>query len=182
MRLLRDLLLTVCFLTLLGLIALKLSRDEAEHLGGVFRVVDGDSLALGGRKLRLRGVDAPELDQTCLRDGIGWPCGAEARQTLQALISRDGVVCSGAREDKYRRLLVDCAAAGENINAAMVRSGMAVAFGGFKTEENEARKAQRGLWAGEFERPSDWRKGHRHAMADENEHGGSFLARLFDLP
>jgi endonuclease YncB( thermonuclease family) len=182
MRLARDLLLTVCFLSLMGLVALKLRQDESERLGGVFRVVDGDSLDLGGRKLRLRAIDAPELSQTCLRDGATWPCGAEARDALRKLVASDAAVCSGAREDKYRRLLVDCVAGREDVNAAMVRSGMAVAFGGYRAEENEARQARRGVWAGEFERPSDWRKGHRHAMADEQEHGGSFLARFFDLP
>ncbi|WP_170976598.1 thermonuclease family protein [Rhizobium sp. FKL33] len=182
MRLVRDLLLTVCFLTLIGLIAMKLERDDAERLGGAFRVVDGDSLDLDGRKLRLRAIDAPELAQTCFRDGLAWPCGAEAREALKRLMTRKGVVCSGDRTDKYRRLLVECAASGEDLNAAMVRSGMAVSFGGYQPEESEARQAQRGIWAGEFERPSDWRKGHRHAMADEKEHGGSFLARLFDLP
>jgi endonuclease YncB( thermonuclease family) len=182
MRLVRDLLLTFCFLCLLGLVALKLGQDEAERLGGSFRVVDGDSLDLDGRKLRLRAIDAPELAQTCFRGGRAWPCGAEARDALRKLIAQRGVICSGGREDKYRRLLVDCDAAGEDVNAAMVRSGMAVAFGGFRTEEEDARQARRGVWAGEFERPADWRKGHRHAMSEEQEHGGSFLARFFDLP
>lgn len=182
MRLARDLLLTLCFLSLMGLIALKLWQDETERLGGAFRVVDGDSLELGGRKLRLRSIDAPELSQTCLRAGAAWPCGVEARDALESLMTADGVVCSGGREDKYRRLLVECVAGREDVNAAMVRSGMALAFGGYRAEEGEAQQARRGVWAGEFERPSDWRKGHRHAMADEQEHGGSFLARFFDLP
>lgn len=181
MRLVRDLVVTLCFLILLGLIALKLKESESERLGGSFRVVDGDSLQLGERKLRLRAIDAPELAQTCYRDGAAWPCGAQAREALHTLVGRQGVVCTGDRTDKYRRLLVDCALGGEDLNAAMVRSGMAVAFGGYRREEAEARQAMRGLWASEFERPSDWRKGHRHALAEEGEHG-SFLARLFDLP
>lgn len=182
MRLVRDLLLTFCFLSLMGLIALKLRQDETERLGGVFRVVDGDSLDLGGRKLRLRAIDAPELSQTCLRGGVAWRCGVVARDTLRNLLAADSAVCSGGRQDKYRRLLVDCVAGRADVNAAMVLSGMAVAFGGYRAEEAAARQARRGVWAGEFERPSDWRKGHRHAMADEVEHRGSFLARLFDLP
>jgi endonuclease YncB( thermonuclease family) len=182
MRLIRDVLLTLCFLSLLGLVALKLRQDETERLGGAFRVVDGDSLDLGGRKLRLRAIDAPELSQICLRDGLSWPCGAESREALKTWVASGAIVCSGVREDKYRRLLVDCVAGAEDVNGAMVRSGMAVAFGGYRSEEEEARQARRGVWAGEFERPSQWRKGHRHAMADEQEHGGSFLARFFDLP
>ncbi|MCS6855826.1 MAG: hypothetical protein NZ523_13890, partial [Elioraea sp.] len=45
-------------------------------------VQDGDTLTIAGTRIRLHGVDAPELDQTCLRDGLPWPCGREAAFAL----------------------------------------------------------------------------------------------------
>jgi len=57
-------------------------------------------------------------------------------------------------------LLVDCRVRGIDVNAAMVRDGYALSFGGFAREEAEAKAAYRGLWAGEFERPGTWRARH----------------------
>jgi endonuclease YncB( thermonuclease family) len=42
----------------------------------------------------------------------------------------------------------------------MVLSGMAIAFGGYRSEQARARSERRGLWAGEFQEPHDWRAEH----------------------
>src|SRR5215213_9963631 len=43
---------------------------------GFARVVDGDTIEIGGHRIRLEGIDAPETEQTC-SDGKGlpWSCG-----------------------------------------------------------------------------------------------------------
>ena len=74
--------------------------------------------------------------------------------------SRGLVTCVGAERDRYGRLLARCRARGVDVNAAMVRDGHAVAFGAHQAEEAEAKAAYRGLWAGTFERPQDWRRTH----------------------
>ncbi len=85
-----------------------------------------------------------------------------------------GVHCAGNEIDRYDRLLARCEARGRDINAAMVESGWAVAYGGYEAEERAARDARSGLWAGEFAMPRDWRASHGDAA--ETPHG--LAARL----
>ncbi|WP_226951212.1 thermonuclease family protein [Rhizobium terrae] len=146
------------FFILLVLVAAKLDEAADSVVRGPFFAVDGDTLAAGGERLRLQGLDAPELDQTC-EDGKGllWPCGGEARRFLARLVAGGEVECLGRERDRYRRLLVRCRAGETSINAAMVRQGLAVASGRYAEEQVAARREERGLWAGRFESPRDWR-------------------------
>ena len=158
LRLIRDGVTAFALLALVALIAAKLNdADKIEH-AGAFRAADGDSLTLGTDRLRLEGIDAPELSQSCERDGKAWACGRMAREALQGLVLASGTLCQGSRRDRYDRLLVVCrSGTGEDINAAMVRRGMAISYGGYGKEEAEARAEKAGLWAGTFERPRDVR-------------------------
>ncbi len=127
---------------------------------GAAEAIDGDSLRLNGEEMRLRGIDAPEFSQMCQAGGRDSPCGREARAALRKLLSSGLATCIGDERDRYGRLLVSCRVRGIDVNAAMVRDGQAVAFGGYEREEAEAKAAFRGLWAGTFERPRDWRARH----------------------
>ena len=134
-----------------------------EEVEGRPSALDGDSLRVGGREIRLFGIDAPEARQTCERaDGTPWACGREAGAMLGRLTAAAPVACRGRNEDRYGRLVATCKAGGLDLGAEMVRRGMAVAYRTHATvyagEEDEARKARRGLWAGRFEPPWDWRK------------------------
>jgi endonuclease YncB( thermonuclease family) len=150
-------------LVLAAIMALALAltgRDEAESTGFA-TAIDGDSLRLNGVEMRLKGLDAPELDQTCRRsDGLDWPCGREARVGLRKQFGRGLATCIGSEHDLYARLLVSCRVLGVEINAEMVRQGLAVAYGGYMAEEQEARADARGVWSGSFQRPAEWRKAH----------------------
>lgn len=126
------------------------------------QAVDGDTLRAEGQRIRLSGIDAPELAQTC-RDAQGraWSCGAAARDHL-ATLARHGVTCTRRGEDRYGRMLATCSAAGiADIGEAMVRDGHALNYGRYTSDyagaEREARAARRGLWQGEFDNPEDWR-------------------------
>lgn len=136
---------------------------HAETWLGAARVVDGDTLVIGDARLRLISIDAPEGAQTC-RDAQQreYDCGREATRELERLIGRREVSCSGEKRDRYGRALVICLAGAVNLNAELVRSGWAVTYLGrdFEGEEAEARKARRGMWSGEFQRPADWRRDH----------------------
>ncbi len=57
---------------------------ESEY-GGPFKVLDGDSLELGGIRFRLEGIDAPEYRQTCQKGGVTWSCGKQATALSCAL-------------------------------------------------------------------------------------------------
>ena len=126
-------------------------------VAGPGRPIDGDSLYVGSNEVRLKGIDAPEGRQNCTKAGAEWACGNAARDTLQRLIGGATVTCRVSERDKHGRLLAHCSAQNRDLNAGMVEAGMAVAYGGFAAEEASARSAKRGMWAGEFERPREWR-------------------------
>jgi len=130
-------------------------------------VIDGDTLRVGGERIRLLGIDAPELSQTC-RDEAGreWLCGREARDRLNALVGQGEVNCATNSLDRYGRALATCSAGPvADVGASLVREGYAVDYGrgpiNYRSAEAEARAARRGIWRGEFERPQDWRERHR---------------------
>ena len=153
-----DGLLATLLLVALAIGALVL-RPTPERLEGAARVVDGDTVDLGGRRLRLAGLDAPELAQTCERAGQVYRCGEAARDALRDL-ARAGLTCRTASRDKYGRDLATCEAAGRDVGAVLVSRGLALAFGRYEPEEREARLRSAGVWAGRFERPSEWREAH----------------------
>lgn len=173
-----GLLLAVVFLG--ALIAAKLDDVASVRLDGPFVAIDGDTLAMGAERLRLEGLDAPEVRQVC-QDGSGvdWPCGAEAQAALERLTSAASTVCSGSSRDRYDRLLVRCRDGALDINAQMVRIGLAIAAGDYGSEEGAARQGSQGLWAGSFERPRDWRV--RHGVMDDPAAAEGLLAWLKGL-
>ncbi len=151
-------------LVLVAAVLVRLDRSPPRTSGipagpgaGRADVKDGDSLRIGGEEIRLKDIDAPEGRQTCTRAGRDWDCGEEARRELQRRGGRAAVACRSVERDKHRRLLGYCEADGRELNRAMVESGMAVAYGGYRAEERAAKAARRGLWSGEFQLPRDWR-------------------------
>jgi len=143
-----------------ALAAVMLDEYSMQALAGIPRAVDGDTLAFEGRRVRLAGIDAPELRQTCRRADGDYACGQVSRRYLENLLGAGQTECRGNEEDRYGRLLVRCVSATTDINSAMVRAGWAVSYGGYHLEELAARDAHAGLWAGRFERPHDWRVRH----------------------
>ncbi len=152
------------------------SENERQLQGakGVGRVVDGDTLRLEGRTYRLWGIDAPELIQVCQRDGQGYACGREAASYLRMLLVPEPglgegtaaeappqLVCVPRASDQYGRTAAFCRLGDKDLAAEMVRAGWAVAFtrqsSDYAPDEDEAREARRGLWAGTFDMPWDWR-------------------------
>ena len=153
--------LAVGLIGLLAAIGALISEPAATPISGVATVVDGDTLRLDGERVRLLNIDAPELDQTCQDvQGADWGCGRSARAALQALIAGRHVSCAPQGRDRYGRLLAHCRVAGTDIAQAIVGQGLAVAEGGYFGEEAGARTARRGIWAGDFITPAQWRRQH----------------------
>jgi endonuclease YncB( thermonuclease family) len=179
-----DLCLALAIIAAVALAAARMQHFAGTDISGAMRVIDGDSLALAQRRLRLKGIDAPELQQRCRKAGMEYDCGAEAASFLRALIGGKTVTCRGEGIDRYGRDLVRCSAGGVELNQMMVRSGHAVAFGDYAWAEAEARSEQAGLWSGEFEQPKQWRS--VHGGLSEDFHSGlstlvAFLRRLFGV-
>lgn len=153
----RELLFILALFAVLSLIAAKLNERTQTAFQGPFHVIDGDTLSVRGERLRLEGIDAPELDQSCERaDGADWPCGQEARRFLIRLVAGNAE-CFGDRLDRYKRHLVRCRGGSRDINAAMVARGLAIASGDYLDEQADARRDRQGMWAGRFESPRDFR-------------------------
>lgn len=138
-------------------------------LTGTAHVIDGDTIIVAGEHVRLEGIDAPERDQTCQRDGKAWACGSRATQALRGLIRDQEVSCRVIGRDAYGRALGACSAGQVNLNSAMVRSGFALDFRQYSSAyipQEEAAKADRaGMWSGTFVPPWEWRHGARATAA-----------------
>ncbi|WP_082766313.1 thermonuclease family protein [Paramesorhizobium deserti] len=167
-----DWLLTIAFFILLALIVARLNTPLPGRgpPAGPAYVIDGDTLIIDGRHIRLQGIDAPEMKQICRRQERDYDCGVEARNEMKKLIGGRAVRCSASRNDRYNRLLGDCRVGELDLNRAMVETGWAVAYGHYASEEAVARRERRGIWAGSFERPQDWRR--EHEALQETPHKG----------
>ena len=149
------------FTIILTAFLLPLTASAAD-LSGSARIVDGDTLWIGDTKIRLHGIDAPETRQECHKDGKAYLCGEASTNALRELVGDKPIRCGGDKKDRYNRVLAVCYAGGINLNAETVRQGWALAYRRYSKDyveaENEARLYKRGMWAGEFEMPWEWRK------------------------
>lgn len=123
----------------------------AETVSGPATVIDGDTLEIGDRRIRLFGIDAPEAQQTCNRRGETWACGEESADQLRALVGPKQVVCTGDETDRHGRLVAVCSVGYLELNKTMVAEGWATAFRKYRTayaaDEIRAGSGRRGLWA-----------------------------------
>jgi endonuclease YncB( thermonuclease family) len=137
----------------------------AETVSGPATVIDGDTLEIGERRIRLFGIDAPEAQQTCDRRGEVWACGEESASQLRALIGSKQVACTGDETDQYGRLVAVCSAGYLDLNKTMVAEGWATAFRKYSTayvaDEIRAGSGRRGLWASDFVLPEAYRIARR---------------------
>ena len=134
-------------------------------LMGQVSVIDGDTLELHGRRIRLHGIDAPESGQACQRaSGGAWRCGQEAALALAREIGHAPVRCEGRSLDRYGRFIAVCFKGRQDLGRWMVAQGFAVAYRRYAldyvVEEDRAHRNHQGLWAGNFEMPWDWRSEH----------------------
>lgn len=131
-------------------------------VSGPATVVDGATLDLGGRRLRLYGIDAPDLDQTC-SDGHerDYACGHAAAEALTARIGGESVTCEPRGSDGTAL----CRRDGEDLAAWMVANGYAIADrstpAAYEAQDRRAWGRRVGLWSGVFEIPADRRRMRR---------------------
>lgn len=135
---------------------------SAGTVTGRAEVVDGDTLKVAERTIRLIGIDAPELGQTCDRQGQTWTCGEESARQLRELVGEQDVYCAGEEVDQHGRLLAQCGNRLGNINQIMVQQGWAVAFrqysNAYAADEVRAQANRMGLWSSTFALPWDYRQ------------------------
>ena len=134
---------------------------HAQTVQGSASAVDGDTLEVAGKRVRLFGIDAPETDQTCQKDGASWACGKAATEQLSALVLSQQVDCRGTGVDQYGRMLAVCTAGAEQLNQVMIEQAWAVAYRQYSDDysaaELHARSNRLGIWSSTFLLPSDYR-------------------------
>jgi endonuclease YncB( thermonuclease family) len=125
--------------------------------------MDGDTLQMNGERIRLLGIDAPELDQTC--DNGSWRAGKLAQAALAQVVNGRKVLCEGRARDRYGGLVAVCTVDGEDIGVLLAGEGWAWAephAGRFYQEaERRAVAMGGGVHAHQCVKPWQWRAAAR---------------------
>ena len=155
------------FLMCILIVGINCSAD----IIGIPKITDGDTIVINDIRIRFTGSDAPESyffgkTQTCLdEDGKEWECGKAATKKLEQLINNQIVRCTDEGLDRYGRTLGICFVGDMDLQAEMVKSGMAVAYlrysDRYEQQQNYAKKVKAGMWAGVFLEPETWRRENR---------------------
>jgi endonuclease YncB( thermonuclease family) len=145
-----------------ALVLIVASPASAQDVTGPARVIDGDTVEIGLRRIHLYGIDAPELGQTCEWPAKTIPCGQVARTALMDLLAGAEVVCKTRDKTAEGGWTGTCRADGFDVGRNMVHTGWALAVRrlgtGYEATEEKAKRAKRGLWRGAFVAPGDWRR------------------------
>ena len=162
------------FKAFLILFFLVQSYVYAEVIEGKALVIDGDTIKINNNKIRLSGIDAPEVKQACNKIFISihffslnkkYPCGKISKNKLKKLLKNEKILCKIENIDRYKRKLATCYKNKLNINSWLVRNGYALAYIKYSKkyilQEKEAERDKLGLWQGTFEKPWDWRKNEK---------------------
>lgn len=147
--------------------AINSPTSSGQLISGPARIIDGDSLEVAGIRIRLFGIDAPEMKQTCEWPNKTIQCGNMAKLAMMDMLATGGnLTCEPIEKDRYGRTVATCIAPnGYDIGQNMVYTGWALAYRRYSekyvTVEDGAREARRGMWKGEFVPPWEWRRGKR---------------------
>tara|TARA_A100001015_G_scaffold122059_1_gene135303 strand:- start:513 stop:1016 length:504 start_codon:yes stop_codon:yes gene_type:complete len=147
---------------------------NAIEIYGTPKIIDGDTVHINNKKIRLEGIDAPEIKQQCKKPYLkisaiigfqlnkNYSCGVIAKIKLIDKIDNSKIKCISSSKDRYKRLLATCYKDKINLNKWMVRNGYAVAYKRYSKEymrdEAYAKENQIGVWEGSFITPEKWRK------------------------
>ena len=147
---------------------------NSEEIYGNPKIIDGDTVHINSKKIRLEGIDAPEMRQQCQKVFLeisaivgfnlkkDYPCGVISKEKLIDKINKSQIKCVSSGRDHYKRYLAICYKDKINLNKWMVRNGLAVAYKRYSKhylrDEIYAKENKLGLWKGSFIRPEKWRK------------------------
>ena len=125
-------------------------------------VIDGDTIKLGDVKIRFNGIDAPEINQTCVASEGKVACGKISRDILITKVTNNKISCTDEGKDFYGRVLGECFVNGESLSRYLVREGFAFAYrkysDKFISDEEYAKSNRLGMWSMKFQYPWDYRK------------------------
>jgi endonuclease YncB( thermonuclease family) len=132
-----------------------------QRIKGTATAVDGDTLDLGGVRVRLLGIDAPESRQECQKEGKSWKCGEDASAMLAELVQDSQIECLSRETDVYGRLVATCSRDGLDLGLAMIEAGLAITLDNspqkYAAVEALRKTYKVGIWSSDFQPPKDWR-------------------------
>ena len=133
------------------------------HITGVSRVVSGDTITIGRYIIKLFGVAAPDISQTCASSsGAGYRCGQQSISWLSEWLADNEITCHIINKTERGILNGVCLLGDYDIGAAIVNAGWAVADARqnaiYVPYQQQASANRRGLWEGEFYMPWDWQR------------------------
>ena len=145
--------------------------EEIKEISGNAQIIDGDTIKINSKKIRLYGIDAPELKQMCKNPYLtiifftftkDYPCGKISTQKLQKKINNKVITCKILDIDRYKRLIGECYKRNLNLNSWLVSNGYAVAYRKYSkkyiSNEINAKNEKKGIWQGKFEMPWEFRR------------------------
>jgi endonuclease YncB( thermonuclease family) len=140
-----------------------------KRITGTIHVIDGDTFDVGGTRVRLFGIDAPEGDQTCTdAGGTELRCGSFVTKQVRDAYRGKQAVCKQVDTDRYGRSVARCIVGNVDVGQSLVASGLAFAFAEYSRDyvavEKAAIRAGRGIHAYRLIRPSEFRAGKRDAQ------------------
>lgn len=140
-----------------------------KKFSGKVKVIDGDSIRVGDKEVRLFGIDAPEFKQTCFNaKNEEYECGRASFEFLNNFADNKNAECYYAQKDRYNRYLSKCFVNNISINEEILRNGMAIIYNFTQSDdtmkklEAEAKERKLGIWQGAFQLPKQYRKKHPH--------------------
>ncbi len=136
-----------------------------KEISGIAKVVDGDTIHIGEKRIRLLFIDAAESKQECFNEkNEKYFCGIMAKEFLKNFAENKNIICKYAKKDIYKRFLAECFLNDISINKLMLQEGMAVIYSFDKVGEElkilqeNAKERKIGIWKGSFETPKNYRK------------------------
>ncbi len=145
--------------------------EEIKEISGYAKIIDGDTIKINSKKIRLHGIDAPEKKQVCKKPYItivffsfskNYLCGQVSTDKLTKKINNQIIKCKIKNVDRYNRLIGECYKKNENLNSWLVSNGYAVAYRKYSKKyilnEINAKDNKLGIWQGKFEMPWNFRR------------------------
>jgi len=144
-------------------VLLCLPFGAAADITGRIAVVDADTIDVGGVRVRLHGIDAPERDQTCETEhGVPFACGLWAAAQVEAQFAFRTARCTQVDTDRYGRAVATCTVGGDDMGRVLVQEGWAYAFRryymAYDLDEKGAAIRDAGLHALRVQSPSQFRQ------------------------
>ena len=109
--------------------------EEIKIISGTAKVIDGDTIRIGKKKIRLLGIDAPEKEQQCRKAWLtisilsfnkDYPCGQISTKKLKNKINDKFLICEWTNKDRYKRYIAECFKDKKSINSWMVEYGLSL--------------------------------------------------------